>query len=263
MPNVPTVDEVKQIALMPDPVVRNLRITECYFRLAAAMTKRTGQCANWCTFATWASKQAGQTIRGEDLLDRIEAHLRSDAQLLHPIRSFWSWLVRRGLFSPETRIGRIVHAIHSPFDAFEFASDAVARGNRKVFEEIGLEFARYLTECPPDASIESDAFQTFKNRLRPGGPPDGQELLRVAFERYQQQPGLPGGEQHILLANIQIGLHEQTRLQPEIREALDSGPDTADELGGRVLKTLFPRLHVGALFHAIALLLQYPGVAFA
>src|SRR6476620_9412702 len=101
MPNVPTVDEVKQIASMPDPVVRNLRITECYFRLASAMTKRTGQCANWCTFATWASKQAGQTIRGEDLLDRIEAHSKSDAQLLHPIRSFWSWLVRRGLFSPE------------------------------------------------------------------------------------------------------------------------------------------------------------------
>ena len=155
------------------------------FPIGGRDAKRTGQCANWCTFATWASKQAGQTIRGEDLLDRIEAHSRSDAQLLHPIRSFWSWLVRRGLFSPETRIGRIVHAIHSPFDAFEFASDAVARGNRKVFEEIGLEFARYLTECPPDASVESDAFQTFKNRLRPGGPPEGQELLRVAFERYQ------------------------------------------------------------------------------
>jgi hypothetical protein len=32
-----------------------------------AMTKRLGPCANWCTFATWASRQAGQTIRGEDL----------------------------------------------------------------------------------------------------------------------------------------------------------------------------------------------------
>lgn len=262
MPNVPTVDEVKQIALMPDPVIRNLRITECYFRLATAMTKRTGPCANWCTFATWASKQAGQTIRGEDLLDRIEAHSKADAQLLHPIRWFWSWLARRGLFSPETRIGRIAHAIHSPFDAFEFASDAVARGNRKVFEEIGLEFARYLAECPPAASVDSDAFQTFKNRLRSGGPPEGQELLSFAFERYQRQPGLPAGAQDILLANIQIGLHEQTRLQPEIREALESGPDTVDELGVGVLKALFPGLRDGALIHAIGRLLRFPAARF-
>src|SRR4026207_824707 len=115
--NSPSVDEVKRIALMPDPVIRNLRITECYFRLAGAMTQRTGQCANWCTFATWASKQAGQTIRGEDLLDRIESHAKSDVQILHPIRALWSWLVRRGMFNPETRIGRVVHAIHTPFDA--------------------------------------------------------------------------------------------------------------------------------------------------
>ena len=32
--------------------------------------------------------------------------------------------------------------LHTPFDAVELASDAVARGNRKVFEEIGYEFAR-------------------------------------------------------------------------------------------------------------------------
>jgi hypothetical protein len=261
--NAPSVDEVKQIALMPDPVIRNLRITECYFRLAAAMTQRTGQCANWCTFATWASKQAGQTIRGEDLLDRIESHSKSDAQILHPIRALWSWLVRRGMFNPETRIGRVVHAIHTPFDAFEFSSDAVARGNRKVFEEIGLEFARYLAECPPDASLESDAFQAFKNRLRPGGPPEGQELLRFAFERYQQNSQLQDGRaQHILLANVQIGLHEQTRLQPEIREALESGPSTADELGIRVLKALFPHLRDSAMIRCVARLVQIPASRF-
>ena len=53
--------------------------------------------------------------------------------------------------SRETRIGRLTAELHTPFDAFERASDAVARGNLKVFEEIGLEFARYLHECPPDA----------------------------------------------------------------------------------------------------------------
>jgi hypothetical protein len=54
--------EVRQIAGLRDPVIRNLRITECYARLAAGV--QSGG-ANWCTFATWASKQAGQTIRKE------------------------------------------------------------------------------------------------------------------------------------------------------------------------------------------------------
>jgi len=29
--------------------------------------------ANWCTFATWASRQAGQTIRQEDLARTLAA----------------------------------------------------------------------------------------------------------------------------------------------------------------------------------------------
>ena len=57
--------------------------------------------------------------------------------------------------------------LHTPFDAVELASDAVARGNRKVFEEIGYEFARWLADPEPD----------FLDGLRPGDPPDGQRLL--------------------------------------------------------------------------------------
>ena len=55
----PTAEDIKRIAGVADPVIRNLRITECYSRLAASMARRTYACANWCTFATWASKQAG------------------------------------------------------------------------------------------------------------------------------------------------------------------------------------------------------------
>ena len=182
--------EVEQIAAMSDPVVRNLRITECYSRLAAAVDAPG---ANWCTFATWASRQAGRTIRGEDLLYRLQAELRHDAELLHPIRSFWRWLLRRGLLRPETGFG----SLHTPFDAFEQASDAVARGNLKVFAEIGLVFARWLDD-----------------RVTPTEP----ALLRQAFARY----GPSAAAEQIVLANLEIGLHEQTRLDPEIREAIDA-----------------------------------------
>ncbi len=43
-----------------------------------------------------------------------------------------------------------------------------------------------------------------------------------------------------VLANLEIGLHEQTRLQPEIREGLDAPYATKQDLGRRALTALFP-----------------------
>ena len=140
-----TVDEIRRIVAIANPVIRNLEITHCYSRLAAGFAARTGDGANWCTFATWASRQAGRTVRGEDLVDHLGNRLAERRWLLHPITTLWRRLLRRGLFQRETRIGRLTAELHTPFDAFERASAAVARGNLRVFEEIGLEFARYLS----------------------------------------------------------------------------------------------------------------------
>ena len=180
------VQDVQRIVAIRDPAIRNLEITYCYSRLAAAVAERGAAGANWCTFATWASRQAGRTIRGEDLVDRLGAELGRGAELLHPIRSLSRWLLRRGW----------LNRLHTPFDAFARASDAVARGNLKVFEEIGLVFARWLDEG-----------------VAPTEPP----LLRQAFGRYGNADA-----ELVVLANLEIGLHEQTRLQPEIREAMDA-----------------------------------------
>ncbi len=240
---LPGVSEVEQITNLTDPAVRNLRITQCYHQLSSAMIARTGPGANWCTFATWASRQAGQTIRGEDLAQQLERSVKLPAKVLQPIQSLWRALLRRGIFRPEARLGRLVREIHSPFDAFERASDAVARGNRKVFEEIGWHFARYLHECPADAAAESEVFQSFLEKLRAGDPPEGQSYLRKAFTRYQAQrfqSQANARAQLVFLANLEIGLHEQTRLQPEIREAMDSATSTAEDLGARSLAVLFP-----------------------
>jgi hypothetical protein len=204
----PDVAEVERIAGLPNPVIRNLQITECYSRLAAAVE---AEGANWCTFATWASKQAGQTIRGEDLLDTLRLELGRDAELLHPIDSLWRAILRRGLFDRSSRFGRLVWSLHTPFDALPLASEAVARGNRKVFAEIGLQFARYLT-------LDFEAFMA--------GLQDPE--LRQAFSRLERGRAA-GDPQLIVLANLEIGLHEQTRLQPEIQAALNAA--TAPEQG--------------------------------
>jgi hypothetical protein len=235
LPTPPDVEEVRRIAGIANPVIRNLEITQCYSRLAAALAERTGRGANWCTFATWASRQAGGTIRGEDLLERLGPRLERRT-LLHPMRSLGRGLLRRGLFQPDSRLGRLTAQLHTPFDAFELASDAVARGNLKVFEEIGLEFARYLHDVPlhPD----SPTLRRFLDGLRPGDPPEGQRYLRQAFTRYEQQRFETVPKERVelvVLANLEIGLHEQTRLQPEIAEAIDAAYATKQDLGRRLL----------------------------
>ncbi len=222
---MPSVDEVAAIAAMGSPVLRNLSITQCYAELSAAMRARTGNAADWCTFATWASRQAGSTIRGEDFLDTLDRILGRRSWVFAPLASVSRWLLRKGLFQPDTRLGRATAEIHTPFDAFERASAQVAAGNLKVFAEIGREFARFMAMVPVDAREDSPAFLAFAAGLRPGPPPDGQDYLREAFAHYQQQrreadAGARAG--WILLANLKIGLHEQTRLQPEIVAAVNA-----------------------------------------
>ena len=228
--------EVQRIAAIGSPVLRNLEITHAYSLLAAEIAVRSGQGANWCTFATWASRQAGATIRGEDAIDFLSDRLLRDRELLHPLSSFGRWLLRRGLFDRTSKLGRIMGRLHTPFDAVELASDAVARGNRKVFEEIGYEFARFL---------ESEDLEDFLAGLREGDPPDGQRLLRAAFTGYAllvSEADPAARAQLLLLANLQIGMHEQTRLQPEIAEALDAPYITEEELGRRLCPGRRPRV---------------------
>ncbi|WP_270045941.1 hypothetical protein [Solirubrobacter ginsenosidimutans] len=225
--------DVQRIAAIESPVLRNLEITHAYSLLAAAVAERGSSGANWCVFATWASRQAGATIRGEDALDVLTDRL-GGGSLLHPLRTFGRWLLRRGLLNRGSRLGRLMGRLHTPFDAVELASDAVARGNRKVFEEIGYEFARWLAAADLD---------TFLSGLRAGDPPDGQRLLRSAFTRYSDPAS---GPQELLLANLEIGLHEQTRLQPEICEALDAATITAEELGRRLCPNRRPRVQKAA-----------------
>jgi hypothetical protein len=242
--DVPTAEEIARIAGIADPVLRNLEITHGYWRLSRAVAQRTGENPNWCTFGIWASRQAGATIRGEDLMDRFRRRLGRGAELLHPFRSLWRWLLRRGLLRPETRLGAMVRRIHTPFDAFVRASDAVARGNLRVFSEIGGQFARWLATVGPEDPVDGPAFTAFAAAFPPGDPPDGYDYLHRALARLQQQRFAADPVQRaelIVLANLEIALHEQMRVQPEIQAALDAPLQTARDLRERVLDVLAPR----------------------
>jgi hypothetical protein len=242
-PPPPTVAEVDRIAALPDPVIRNLQITQCYQELSGNMAQRTGQRANWCTFATWASKQAGQTIRKEDLARMLESARASSLAAASTAEDFVVSAQHLGSNHTATEIRASVWDVVNPVGAIDRASDAVGRGNKKVFEEIGREFARFQVTCLQDVTYDADNLARFCAGLRPGDPPDGQRYLRQAFTHYYQAcfEGDARAQLELLLcANLEIGFHEQTRLQPEIAESLDAAFIDPKEFRLRLIKALFP-----------------------
>lgn len=242
--STPTVAEVRTIAALDDPVIRNLQITQAYHALSSAMARLTGPGANWCTVATWASKQAGQSIRREDLTAAFRRLLRDLADVQDNAAMLLS-STGKGTGDELESIGGAIEALWqaiSPAAAFDRTSDAVARGNRKVFDEIGAEFARFLALW--SAGTPSDAvLQAFLDGLRPGEPPDGQRFLRQAFTHYTEAVRMQDARlkaELLLLANLEIGFHEQTRLQPEIVEAMNAPVVNPAMLRRRLVAELFP-----------------------
>jgi hypothetical protein len=176
MPPVPSRADIEAIGAWPQPALRNLRIAQAYHELAAAVARETGPGANWCTFATWASRQAGQSIRGDDLGRKIEDAFRDAEVVRRAVEVIRE--VRRAL-------GRAIDA-SAILDALREAcaplltagrvAEAVARGNKKVFDEIGLEFARFLAIWPAGAN---PALEAFCGELRPGHDLRGQFPLSL------------------------------------------------------------------------------------
>lgn len=239
---VPTISDVDAIAAMGDPAARNRAITACYHELSAALAPIVGGGANWCTFATWASRQAGQTIRGEDLRQSFEDHLRGSTELITTLGLIARAVVGSAVRDVETFIRRMSGALDLDA-AFARASDAVARGNRKVFEEIAREFARFLETVARDESYDEARVVAFCGALRDGDPPDGQRHLRDAFATYARarfETDAVRRAQMLFRANLLVGLHEQTRLQPEIAEAITTTLGEPAELRRRLRAIVMP-----------------------
>ena len=239
----PTTTDVDRSAALTDPVIRNLQITQCYHELSAVMAARVSG-ANWCTFATWASKQAGQTIRKEDFARLLENALRSVPARAQAAPDVTASAQALGSRQSAEEVQETVWDVINPLAAVDRASDAVGRGNKKVFEEIGREFARFFAVCLNDAAPDAEKIDRFCAELRPGDPPDGQQFLRQAFTRYYQaffESDANTRAQLLLLANVEIGFHEQTRLQPEIAEAMNAALIDHKEFRLRLIKALFPQ----------------------
>lgn len=239
----PSVAEIERVLALPDLVLRNLLVTQRYHELSAAVALWLGPAANWCTFATWASKQAGQTIRQEDLQQVVERELSTSPEIARALAEVAEAALRFGARLAPLAIRAAGELALVDAAVLPRAGAAVSRGNTKVFAEIAAEFSRFLAAFGEDDALDGEKIARFTDRLRPGFPPEGQGYLRRAFLHLYQARFAADAKARaelIHLANVEIGFHEQTRLQPEIEDALNAALPDPEALRRRLLRALFP-----------------------
>ena len=234
-----TAEQVSCIARWPDPVLRNLQITQSYHDLGVAIGQRLGRRdACWASFAVWASRTAGHFIRGEWLPE--------------PLRQV---LVR---LSPGggRRIERLDAGVRSH----------LAEGNRKVYAEIAPVFVELVRLLDLPEVERPAALHRSLEAMRPGPvEQDGQAALSRALCAFVEAASLPEGPeraQRILLGNLLIGAHEQYRLQAQIVGALDVvcrlGPTPRSAWRAGAWRRLEARLRQHVTFAMVRL--DLPGV---
>ncbi|MEN9796981.1 MAG: hypothetical protein RL653_677 [Pseudomonadota bacterium] len=223
-----TPEECADAVSMPDPVLLNLTLTQLYHRISVDLTLLLGaQDANWFCFGCRASKTAGAAIRLEEI----------------PFRGL---LQRTPLWAPLLQalsVARRASLLQLVDDTLLTVADRVARGNRFIFEDIGPPFVRFVSAFARDTEYDRPKLERFLATFRPGPPArDGQDLLRgactawyeAAFERSARRRS-----QLILLGSMKIGLHEQTRVDPILDDALDAPLEVLfDRLGALLPRPL-------------------------
>lgn len=222
----PTEQAAAAIAALADGGQRNLRITQSYHDLTVALAHVLGaENVTWCAYATWASKTAGVFIRQENVDALIRRYL-ADADYIQDelrwLRRVVRWIGRETVLSDLLLI-QILHTVTDGISAH------VAAGNVKVFAELAPLYRRFLDRLAPGQAHDAQALEEFLAILKPGATAEGgQDMLITAFSRYYQamfEPNPKARAGLILLANVLVGYHEQTRLQDAIVGSMDAPVD--------------------------------------
>jgi hypothetical protein len=211
--------DILRVTELEQPVIRNLWITQHYHSLMGLLSDVLGAGnANWSTFATWASKTAGQSIRGEEIPIEMQQLLADQAKfqarlgpLLEAVPGRWAEQLDP-LAIPKAVLARV--------------SDQIAVGNLKVFAELAPLFAQFWDRFHDPARLTEAELDAFVTRLRSGpAEHNGQDSLKIAFTSYfagARSTSPKEKAEYLLYGNLLIGLHEQTRLQSFIAGAMDA-----------------------------------------
>ena len=227
----PSVEEI--VADDTNPILRNLRITLAYYDLSQRLAARTnGEVINWCSMACWSSKSVGTYIRSEELPPELRAVLAS-----HDVDARVSDAAPGVAHHAADHLERIAGEVLSD------VSQYLVIGNKIVFAEVGSVFNEFANRFPAGAPRDDRALEEFVAALRPGDAQPDHVTVDPATGRLTtaQQGGqgwLAGAARHyyeaafardpkvraelVLLGNGEIGMHEQTRLNPYLSGSLDA-----------------------------------------
>jgi hypothetical protein len=220
---VPRPADIEAIAALTDVVQRNLQITLAYHDLTHALALYLGQAnVSWCAYATWASKTAGSFIRGESSSMAMQKYLKSAEYINQTLARLNRML---GWFGDVT------------FDPFFFNSlldqvnqeitTNVGEGNLIVFAEMAPLYAHFIevfVDSDEYDQVELDRF--LADHFTPGPvSAGGQDMLIAAFTYYYTAMFVANRKlksELMLLANLFVGYHEQTRLQEAITGSMEA-----------------------------------------
>ncbi|HSG18078.1 MAG TPA: hypothetical protein VLE70_17415 [Anaerolineae bacterium] len=210
---------IQSIVESENLIVRNLQVTQGYYRLSEGMKRcLSSRNVNWCSFATHASKTAGQALRHE-LMPRL---LRSATIRKAGFENTFLFL-NEGIGAKDrpqlgNHDGRLAEALRR-------LSHLVSDGNIVVFRELAWPFAAFITTFRKDWVYDQGRLLAFLDEHLERGPLEqgGQDYLIEAFTAFYNarfENDAKKKSEHVLHGNLLIGLHEQTRLQPQIEQAM-------------------------------------------
>jgi hypothetical protein len=110
-------------------------------------------------------------------------------------------------------------------EALRRVSLLISDGNITVFEELAWPFASFINTFKRDYVYDTGKLQAFLDEQFQPGPlsEGGQDYLIEAFTAYYNarfETRAKEKAEYILLGNLLVGLHEQTRLQPQIEQSM-------------------------------------------
>jgi hypothetical protein len=222
--HVPGAAEMEAIAALPDPVQRNLQITLAYHDLNHALATRLGyKNGNWCAYTTWASKMAGSFIRGERSSLSVQKYLEHAGYVRQALARLNQVLARFNQ-TISLKPGFLAAIIDQVTD--EVAAH-IGHGNQLVFAEMGPHFAHFLETFAGSTTYDETELARFLSGRFIAGPlgDGGQDMLIAAFSHYYEAMFVPESKARaelILLANLCIAYHEQTRLQEALTRAMNA-----------------------------------------
>jgi hypothetical protein len=225
------VDEahVRDVLAIEDRVLRNYWVTQSYADLSTALATRLDPvAANWCTFATWASKTVGENLRGEGLPEWLRDRVTLDDGMMGAIHATGG--PHRG-----ARLAGLVHdltpdhVVEVIADRFGATAKALSDGNSLVYEEVAPAAASFLHETAPGSDTTPAERRARVLDVCADAPVfEGVNRLAAGFSAWCdaiEAPDPRARNQMILTGSLQIGVHEQSRLQHAIESGVDLGVD--------------------------------------